>query len=181
MQRLNIIHGNRSERFPVLMKELETQGIDNYKIWDGVYIPHSVKASINAAHKQIVKYAQIAEWDSVIIAEDDLKFSRQGAWKYFLSQEPKEYDMYLGGIFLGQPDENNMVSEFTGLTLYSISKSFYETFLSVPDDDHLDRLLGGLGRYFVCSPFVCTQHNGVSGNTGRFEEYEFLQRNRIFY
>jgi hypothetical protein len=28
---------------------------------------------------------------------------------------------------------------------------------------------------------VATQHNGLSGNTGRIEQYEDLTRNRQFY
>jgi hypothetical protein len=171
--------GNRAERFPVLMKELNTQGIVDYELWPGVYLP-SIKASINAAHKQIVEYARLAEWDEVMIAEDDIKFSSVNGVDYFLKQKPNDFDIYLGGLFLGDPDEKNVVKTFTGLTLYVVARRFYDTFLTVPDDDHLDRLLDGLGRYVVCNPFVVTQHDGVSGNTGKFEIYGGLTKNRTF-
>ncbi len=179
-QRLNVIIGNRAERQPRLMRELETQQITNYSLWDGVFWP-SVKESINEAHKQIVRYAKLAEFGEVIIAEDDLKMSRPGAWQYFLSQKPKDYDLYLGGIFLGQPDENNIVTEFTGLTLYSVHSRFYDTFLEVEPTEHIDRALAGKGKFVVCNPFVCTQYDGVSSNSGQFEKYGELQSSRIFW
>lgn len=178
--KLNVIKGNRSERTPLLMKELETQGITDYEFWRGIYIP-SVKASINAAHKQIVEYAQLADFDEVCIGEDDLKFSTVGAWDYFLSQKPKDFDIYLGGIFLGDPDKNGVVKDFTGLTLYVVAKRFYETFLAVDPEEHLDRALVGLGKFVVCQPFVVTQWDGFSANTGKDETYRDLQRNRTFW
>jgi hypothetical protein len=49
------------------MKELEVQSIADYEFWPGVFVP-SIKQSINLAHKQIVEYAKIAEWDEVFCA-----------------------------------------------------------------------------------------------------------------
>jgi hypothetical protein len=115
-----------------------------------------------------------------MIGEDDLKFSSPGAWKYFLEKKPKDFDIYLGGIFLGQPDENNIVKEFTGMTLYCIHSRFYDTFLNTPEDEHIDRALGNLGKYVVCNPFVVTQWDGWSSNTGKMETYKDLQAGRIF-
>lgn len=178
--RLNIIVGNRAERLPRLMKELEAQGIEDYELWDGIYLP-SVKASINAAHKQIVEYAQLAGWEEVCIAEDDLKFTHYNSWNYFLDKKPSDFDLYLSMVYLGQPDENNIVKDFTGMTMYVVKKKFYETFLSVDKDEHIDRALGGLGRYVVCDPFVALQYNGWSSNTGKNEVYDTLLRDRKFY
>ncbi len=177
--RLNIIHGNRGDRFPNLMKELNSQFITDYELWPSVYLP-SIKASINAAHKQIVEYARLAEWDYVAIAEDDLQFTSLNSWDYFLKNIPPDFDMYLSMVYLGQPDENNVVKEFTGMTLYVVAKKFYDKFLSVPDDDHIDRLLGGLGRFIVCDPFVAKQYNGFSSNTGKDENYDDLLKERKF-
>lgn len=179
-QRLNIIIGNRAERIPRLMNELQTQHIENYKLWDGIFLP-SIKESINAAFKQIVRYAKLAEFGEVIIAEDDVKFSRPGAWQYYLSQKPVDYDLYLGGIFIGELDEKNEVKDFTGMTLITINSRFYDTFLNTPNDEHIDRALNGLGRFIVCSPFVVTQYDGVSSNSGQFEKYGELQASRNFW
>lgn len=179
-QRLNIITGHRPERMPVLANELETQGITNYRFWDSVYLP-SVKASINAAHRQIIEYAKLAEFPDVIVAEDDVKFSAPGAWEYFLSKKPRYFDIYLGGIFIGEPDENGDVKEFTGMTMYCVSERFYSRFLAVDPNEHIDVALAGRGHYVVCDPFVVTQHDGHSTNTGKFEKYGELQQNRIFF
>lgn len=179
--RLHIIKGNREERLPRLMKELEAQGITDYELWDGIYLSHSVKASINASHKQIVEYAKLAEWDEVCIAEDDLKFTHQSSWKYFLKQKPFDFDMYLSMIYTGDIDENNYVKKFTGLTLYVIAKRFYDKFLSVSGDGHIDQELAGLGKYIVCNPFVAMQYNGFSSNTGKNEVYDTLLQGRNIY
>lgn len=178
---MNIICGNHVDRHPILMRELQSQGITGYELWQGVYLPHSVKASINAAHKQIVEYAMLKKWENVCIAEDDLKFSSPNSWKYFLENIPQDFDMYLSMVYMGELDNDNCVKDFTGMTLYIVNKRFYETFLSVPDEEHIDRALGGLGKFVVCNPFAALQYNGVSSNTGKYEEYDELLRNRKFY
>jgi hypothetical protein len=179
--KLNIIAGNITDRHTRLKQELAAQGIADYELWDGVYLPTSPKEGINAAHRQIVEFAQLSQWPMVAIAEDDIKFTHPNSWNYFISQIPKDFDIYLSMIFLGEPDENHVVKAFTGMTLYIVHERFYDTFLSVNPKEHIDHALAGLGRYIVCHPFVATQHNGLSGNTGRIEQYEDLTRNRQFY
>lgn len=176
---MNIIVGKRAERTPRLYKELELQGIKDFEFWPGVYLP-SVKASINAAHKQIVEYARLAEWLEVTIAEDDIQFTSPQSWAYYNEKKPKDFDIYLSMVYLGQPNEEGVVREFTGMTLYTVSRRFYDTFLGVDDNEHIDRALAGLGRYVVCSPFVAKQYNGWSGNTGKYEDYDHLLADRKF-
>lgn len=178
--KLNIILGKRKQRLPKLLEGLNRQGITDYEFWDAIYLP-SVKAGINAAHKQIVEYAMAAGWEEVCIAEDDLQFTNENSWNYFFGNKPPDFDIYLSMVYLGQPDENNIVKEFTGLTLYIVKSKFYETFLSVPDDDHIDHLLSKTGgKFVVCKPFIAKQFNGISSNTGKWEEYDHLLRNREF-
>lgn len=164
---------------PLLLNELERQGISEYEFWDGVYLP-SVKASINAAHKQIVELARLAEYPEVCIAEDDFVGTHPGSWEYFLSQRPKEYDIYLSMVYLGDIIEGR-VRDFTGMTMYCVSQKFYDTFLSVDPSEHIDRALAGLGDYHVCHPFAFIQRNGFSSNTGKMEEYDQLLSSRILY
>ncbi len=164
---------------PLLKEQLKSNNVTDYQLWEGVYLP-SIKASINAAHKQIVMYAKIAGWDEVCIAEDDLVFSSPNSWRYFLDNKPKHFDLWLGMVYLGQPDSDGLVDTFTGMTMYVVHKNFYDIFLSVPDDEHIDRALGGLGCYKVCLPFVCRQQNGFSSNTGKMETYDDLLKNRVF-
>lgn len=179
--KLNIIHGNKPERLAPLLTELDIQGVNNYELWEGVYLPHSVKASINAAHRQIVEYAQLAGWERVCIAEDDLRGTALGAWEYYLSQMPDDFDIYLSMIYSGEIGANNVCKSFTGLTLYTVHERFYETFLNVNKEEHIDRALDGLGKYVVCNPFTFYQANGVSGNTGKYEEYDSLLTGRELF
>lgn len=178
--KLNIIVGNRSERLPLLHQELQRQQIPEHEFWDGIYLP-SVKASINAAHRQIVEFALLAGWEQVLIAEDDFVGTHENSFKFFLSNRPKDYDLYLSQVYLGQLDEENVTRDFTGMTLYMVHSRFYETFLSVDPDEHIDRALAGLGRYVVCNPFAFIQRNGWSSNTGKMEVYDPLLRDRKLY
>lgn len=144
-----------------------------------MYLP-SIKASINAAHKNIVRFAQFAGWKEVCIAEDDLEFTSPCSWQHFMKNKPKEYDLYLSMVYLGQPDENNIVKDFTGMTMYVVHSRFYDIFLSADPDEHIDRALAGLGKFVVCNPFVAKQSNGFSSNTGKMENYDELLKNRTF-
>lgn len=161
------------------MSELERQEITNYMIWDSVYLP-SIKESINEAHKQIVRYAKLAEFGEVIIAEDDFVGTHPDSWKYFLANKPRKYDLYLSMVYTGDVADNK-VSSFTGMTLYSVHSSFYDTFLSADPYEHIDKALSGLGDYHVCHPFTFIQRNGVSGNTGKYEAYETLLEGRQLF
>ena len=178
--RLNIIVGRRKQRLPQLLEELKRQGIVDYELWDGIYLP-SVKSGINAAHRQIVEYAKLAEWEMVCIAEDDLVGTHENSWKYYLSQIPVSFDLYLSMIYLGDIDENNRVKNYTGMTLYTVHSRFYETFLNTDPLEHIDRSLDGKGEYIVCSPFTFIQRNGLSANTGKNETYDHLLQNRTLY
>lgn len=178
-QRLNIIHG-RAERYDPLMAEIERQGIVNYMLWDAVYLP-SVKESINEAHKQIIRYAKLAEFSSVLICEDDFQGTHEKSFQFFLDNEPKNYDLYLAQIYLGDIDGNKRVKSFTGLTMYLCHERFYDRFLSADPKEHIDRALGGMGDFHVCVPFPFVQRNGFSSNTGKTEVYDSLLAGRELF
>jgi len=99
LQIINLKH--RSDRLHLLKQELAIQEITNYKIWEGVLDTQGPKVGIAKAHKQIVKWAKKLNLESIVIAEDDIIFTDIGAYSYFIKQTPKEYDLYLGGIYYG--------------------------------------------------------------------------------
>jgi len=166
---------------PILLGELETQGITDYMMWQGLFLP-SIKESINRSHKQIIEWAYENDLEEVCICEDDLHFFDKGAWDFYMSQKPKDYSIYFGMIFLGEIDMENRVKNFTGMTIYCVHKKFYPIFLSVPDDDHIDVLLSKTkGDFYVCNPFIATQHSGISSNTGKFETYDRLLSGRPIF
>lgn len=176
----NIIHmSDKPKRLEILMKELKEQEITDYRLWEGIHAK-TVEKGINLAHKQIVRYAKENELDKVLIFEDDIQFTDRGAFKYFIDHEPLDYDLYLGGIFLGTI-RDNVVKSFTAPTCYMVHKEFYEKYLATDNDSHIDHALSGIGKYIVCEPFICRQHNGISGNTGKYENYDFIFETRKMF
>ncbi len=164
------------------MDELEKQGIDNYYLWDAVHDNRGTYQGINKAHKQIIEWAKENGLPYVTICEDDVCFFDKGAYQYFLDNEPKDYDIYLSSIFLGQIDENNETERFTGLTLYRVNYTYFDDFLGAEENEHLDIALSNIGGKFVVSnPFTTRQHNGYSTNEKRYMSYDFMFSNRNVY
>lgn len=179
---INIIHlKQRTDRLQLLKKQLLEQRIENYKLWDGVTDEKNPKQGIAKAHKQIVEWARNQNLPSVLIAEDDIKFTARGAFDYFIKNEPKEYDLYLGGIIYGTINSDNSVSDFSGTHLYKIKQNFYDIFLSMPEEKDIDRALANMGKFIVCNPFTAIQHNGFSDNQKRYQNYDnYLQNRQLF-
>lgn len=172
MIRLHIIHldhespgtpPHRKQRYDTLMKELKTQGIENYWIWAGVEdkFPHT---GISRAFKRIVKYAKDNNLEMVAIAEDDIRFSHRDSWKYFLENVPSYFDLYLSSFYSGLITFDNRIEDFRGMTLLIVHSKFYDKFLDANEETNIDHALVGLGEYFVCPMWPCTQHPGFSEN-----------------
>ena len=190
--KVNFIHlPERTDRMELLQKELTVQNITDFKIWEGTVVPGNVLLSISQSHKKIVKWAMDNDLPEVCIAEDDIKFQASGAWDYFLSQKPKEYDLYLGSTLHGIIDDKGLITDFTSMTLYMVSKRFYRLFLSVRDVDNIDRALGHYNfhsmvkdslKYYVCDPMVCSQWGGYSDNKKKWvDSYDhFLEGRKLF-
>lgn len=186
---LNIIHlEKRADRLQSLMEETAMQGIA-YKVWPGVttYKEFTNHRNISLAHKQIVQDAKLKGLPQVIIAEDDIKFSSAGAWKYYLSKMPKNFDLYLGLLYYGKKDENNKLLQGRmsgGLTLYCVAEKFYDFFLSVDESKHLDTELGSFANindYYICDPMVCEQIGGHSDNWNRVLYYDaYLEGKKLY-
>lgn len=177
----NILHREeRTDRIPRLMQELESQNITDYRFWDGIHDRRSVEAGVNQAHKQIVRWAKEIGLSKVLIFEDDIKFCDEGAFKYYLQNEPLDYDLYMGGIFLGQI-KDGIAERFTAMHCYMVHERFYDTFLSTPNDIHIDHSLAGLGKYVVCEPFIAIQYNGHSDNAGGYRNYDVIFENRKLF
>jgi hypothetical protein len=113
--------------------------------------------------------------------EDDVRFTNPNSFKYFLENKPKDFDIYLSGIYIGEILEDNSVKSFTGFHCYIVNERFYDEYLSVPDDEHIDRALSNLGKYYVCNPFIAIQYNGFSYNTKMDMNYDDLLRERELY
>lgn len=139
------------------------------RFWPGNYDEKTFRCgNISRAFKQIVRWAKEKKLPTVTIAEDDMRFTSSGAWKYYLDNMPGDFDIYSGGIYAGQLFENRIVNGYSGNTLITIHEKFYDFFLSANEKDHLDRWLGNTAfenKYIVCLPFVVKQIGGYSENT----------------
>lgn len=179
---LNIIHLEiRIDRRIALDIELQKQEISAFRIWDGIINEANPRTGISKAHKQIISKAKESGLHSVLIAEDDIKFTAKGAFEYFLNNIPADFDLYLGGITHGKINSEKVVNDFSGLTLYLIHNRFYNTFLDTAEDLNIDRALAGKGKYVVCDPFVAIQHNGYSDNMQIHCEYDLCYKGRKLY
>lgn len=178
---LHIIHlAHRKDRFDILKRELYSQGITDYKIWEGIIDPEIACRGISKAHKQIIRYAKEENLPEVLIAEDDIHFCSPSSFSFFLSKKPLTYDLYLGGIIWGKLNEGGIVDDFSGTTLYFANNKFYDPILSLPEEKDYDRALAKKGKFIVCNPMVVVQHNGYSDNQKRYINFEpYIKRRNL--
>lgn len=171
--KLNIIYdARRVEKYDPLINELIGQGIMDFEIFPCIMLPDIV-SSINSSHKMIVRDAKEKGLPEVFIAEDDLQFTGKGAWDYFLSKKPspENYDLYLASTYIIEEP----LKSICGFHLYSVSAKFYDTFLSAPDNQHIDTLFNDIkGDYVFCHPFPALQRPGFSANNGMVVNYNSM-------
>lgn len=191
--RLNIIHlPNDSLNFPhrevreqSFLKQIEEQGITDYKVWDGIYEKHDPKKGICMSHKKIIREAKENNLPCCLIMEDDCVFSALGAFDYFLSQVPEDYDLFMGLIYHGEIQGSRVMNGFSGgVTFYLAHERLYDFILELPESVHIDRELGNFcfnKKYYVCNPFVCVQAPGYSENLRRCMNYDSYNSQLSFY
>jgi hypothetical protein len=181
---INIIHLRdtdwSNERYNSFMKELSEQGIIDYKIWDGFHGPNRV-VNINRSHKQIVSYAKEKGLPEICIGEDDLYFLGNGSFEYFLQNKPDQYSLYLAGVSNVLRRENDYITDFRGFTLYMVHESFYDTYLSVPENINIDAAMKGLGEYYLSPKLICSQRAGYSYHKKRHTDYSHLLKQYNLY
>lgn len=159
---LNIIHlPHRKDRYKHLMQQLASQSITDYKLWPGI-IHENVWTGISQAFKQIVRDAKEKELEMVCIGEDDLVFTAQGAWQYFLDNIPPYFDMYIASHYSGLETFNHRIEYFRGMTLIIVHSRFYKKFLDLDENKSIDHDLDFKGEYFVCPKWAAIQIPGYS-------------------
>lgn len=178
---------HRTDRWNNLMRQFSEQGITDYKIWEGIKHPDISIIGISESHKQIVRHAQTNGLQEVLIMEDDVCFCDKGAFDYFLSTKPTDFDIYLSSVYHGHTDIDNVIDDFCGLHCYIVHERFYDTFLNTKVQFagnafvHFDRALANKGKYVVCDPFVCYQMDGFSDNKNQMATYGHLMKHRKFF
>lgn len=176
---INIIYDDRhSEDYERLLGEFIRQGISKYRFWDAIAFPDDVVRSINASHKMIVRWAKENNKKEVVIAEQDLTFPSANGWKYFLEQKPASYDLYLACTYI--PPVTN--SKVCGFHLYVMQEKFYDKFLSIPDNVHVDTHMNNIeGDYHFCFPFAALQRPGFSANNKDLVNYNMVLSKEDIY
>ena len=62
-----------------------------------------------------------------------------------------------------------------------MNSRFYDVFLSVPENQNIDRALRNRGKFIVCNPLVAIQHNGFSDNIKQPCNYDIHLKGKLFY
>lgn len=159
----------RLEKWEPLMQEFKRQGIKEFTVWKPEVRKTAVE-SINATHKAIVRWAKENKVKELAIAEDDLMFCGDDGWQYFLNNKPDNFDVYISGSYLIDAPEKwepplVKVSCWVGNHLIIVHEKYYDRFLSVPDNYHIDTAQGGFGDFYLCFPFAALQRPGFSANS----------------
>lgn len=177
----HVIHDEkRKDRYELLMKEFETQGITDYKLFPAIKAPTTIQG-ISRAHKQIVYYAKEKGMKKILIGEDDVKFTCDQSFDYFLENEPADYDIYNSGIYFGIIHPDNTTNHFASLHCYIIHEKFYDIFLSTDETKNIDKALKGKGRFVICNPFAAIQHTTFSDNKNKVVNYSKFLNGRKLY
>lgn len=167
---LNVIYDDRNiSRYEPLMDEIKRQGITDYKIWEAVIDKRTVVESINASQKQIIRWAKETGQKMVWMAEDDLMFPNEKGAEYFLNNIPRDFDVYLAGSYLIDANTQYVspvtkVKAYVGHHCIIVHEKYYDRFLSVPDDVHIDVAQDGLGDFYLCYPMAALQRPSRSAN-----------------
>lgn len=176
-----VIHDeNRTDRKELFTKELAAQGVKDYKIQPAIKSSRPSRG-IALAHISCVLDAKKNGYDSIIILEDDVKFTKPTALQDWLQNAiylPNDFDIYLGGIYSHKRwfDFCSVakVEDACGFHCYMITKRSYDKFILCPTDKHIDRWATKNFNCYVSKPFYAIQHNTKSDNGSNKSDYSYL-------
>lgn len=186
-----IIHDlDRLDRARSLYRELEGQGIREYKIMPAVKRRQTPVANISEAHKRCIQYAMDEGLSRIVIMEDDIHFVAPDAYKRFIEGVeylPEDWELYFGGVYDGDIEMINerigVSKNISGLHCYMVNSSYYGTLLSAPGNVNLDKWMTGERqgntKAHVLYPMVALQHDGYSDNVQRETDYNRTIRDRF--
>lgn len=178
-----MIHNSaRTDRWTTFQKEVEQQGIVNVIQIPAVLENKKPASNISKAHKNCIRYALAKKLEQVIILEDDVCFTDQGAFQHFLNlipSLPPLWNIFLGGVYDGNVQSINEnigeVTDFSGLHCYAVHSRFYQRFLEANESLNLDKWLSkkkwGNTLCHVAYPMIAIQHDGWSDNVQMCTDY----------
>lgn len=184
--KVHILHDNRrQERYDNYTNELERQGVTEYEVFPCI-LSKTVVESINTSFRMIVQKAKDEGLKECCIWEDDNYFPSEKGWDYFLSNKPKEYDLYIGGSYL---KDNRIeyvspivkVNSYVGNHCIIIHEKYYDTFLSTPTNEHIDTAQDKKGDFYLCYPMAALQRSGFSSNNMAVCDYNAILEEKDIY
>jgi len=189
---INIIHDSRrSEKYPLLITELSRQGLteDDYEIWAALAHPGSVIESINASHKMIIQKAKDEGMEDICVMEDDVCFPAKDGLQYFFNNAPKfPWRMYLAGAYAVEwyKPVQGLVTHFVGMHCYLMNSIFYDIFLAIPNDKHIDTFVSDMIKeheiaVYCCKPMAAIQRAGWSANNMKEVDYNYILKPEDIY
>lgn len=157
--------------------ELIYNGVD-FEVFDAI-TKGDVVDNIANSFKQVIR--DNYEKDSVLIFEDDIKFSSSKSvktWEKCVSVLPEDCDILLGGCYtLSYVKHSDMLlkaSDFRSLHCVLFNKKCYDKVLA-HKVNHLDYYLSTLIKeglnVYVCNPMIAIQKEGYSFNKGKEVNY----------
>lgn len=153
----HVIYNPDGERGKNLLSECLAQKL-TIKLWShintGLPYPYGKMKGCSQAHKQIIRYAKEKGYEETLVMEDDVHFVLPIT--EFLSKKPTDFDIYFAGVNRGEI-KNGVLNKFTGTHCYLIHQRFYDTFLTLDENKHLDHALWGKGKFVLCQPVVAVQ------------------------
>jgi len=168
-----------------LLIELKKKGIKDYSIIEGFYDAKNTKQAIHKGHRMIVELAKKNNMPFCIVAEDDIVFTHQNSFNYFISQIPESYDIFSALVYSATMEGDRIMNGGSGMTsLYIVNSRFYDFFLSMNIDNHVDRELAITAfkhEYYVCNPMVVIQRGGYSIQKRQILYYDEFLRDKKMY
>lgn len=184
-----VIHDKkRTDRYNTLIQELRSQNIDPD---DVIWIPavHHAKpmTGISRAHRSCIETAKQLGLDQVTILEDDILFTSPYSFRRYLDlfrDLPDDWDIFFAGAYslIGKrrvSDKFVTANDIAGLQCYTVRARYYDTFLTAPDDYHVDRWLipKGRAKAYVAYPMLAMQHDGYSDQQRRMLTLSGMHKN----
>lgn len=182
-----VFDNRRMEKLLLFKEQLKNQGIDNYEIFPAIVLTHSVIESISESFKAVIRQAKEDNEECICIMEDDIWFSNENGWKYFLENKPEKYSIYTGGNYL---IDNRLIyepplvkcNEFVGNHCIIIHNSYYDIWLATDSKLHCDSAQSGKGEFYSCFPFIALQRAGnFSLNHKEFVNYNNIIPKEYIY
>lgn len=178
--KLQVIHDIRAPaRLPLLKRELEIQGVGDYRLAPGAD-DENPSVAVRLAHQGCFEWAITQGHDRVWIAEDDVVFTAPGAWDHFVELVKKIGGFVTGGTYGGhytvkeKHDGWARVEQLCGLHLYSCPTSLVEV-VRKAEQWHLDIWFArNVPEVKMAWPIVAYQRPGYSVKDKKFMDHDKL-------